>query len=161
MTREQFISYAELCRKPLRRFLTALCLGDTAAADDLAQESLIKAYLSCDKLNDEVKFQAWVFRIASNSFLSSKRSQRHFADIAEASALSSSERADDAFRYQALYAALDAIPPKERTALMLFYLQDYAVKDIAEAIGASQEAVRQYLSRGRRHLREKMQLNPE
>ena len=58
MTREQFIYHVEATQKAFRRFLVALCCGDTALADDVAQESYIKAYLSCDsfsnleKLND-------------------------------------------------------------------------------------------------------------
>ena len=45
MTREQFISHVESTQKAFRRFLVALCCGDTALADDIAQESYIKAYL--------------------------------------------------------------------------------------------------------------------
>ena len=50
MNREQFISHIEDCQKPLRRFLTALCCGDSQLADDIAQEALIKAYLSSEVL---------------------------------------------------------------------------------------------------------------
>lgn len=47
MTREEFIAKVECCQKAFRRFLAALCCGDTSLADDIAQESFIKAYLSC------------------------------------------------------------------------------------------------------------------
>ena len=67
--------------------------------------------------------------------------------------LSSSNSADGAFRYQELYAALDRLPSKERSAILLFYLEGYAIKEIAEIIDASQDAVKQQLSRGRTHLR--------
>ena len=46
MTREQFISCVEATQKAFGRFLVALYCGDTALADDVAQESYIKAYLS-------------------------------------------------------------------------------------------------------------------
>ncbi len=71
----------------------------------------------------------------------------------EAPQIVSSSGADDQFRYQALYAALDELPPLERTALLLFYMEGYSVKEIAEIVGASEEAVKTRLSRGRNHLR--------
>ena len=60
---------------------------------------------------------------------------------------------DGAFRYQALYAALDRLGPRERSAILLYYMQGYSVRETAGIVEASEEAVKQYLSRGRRHLR--------
>lgn len=153
MTREQFIAHAECCQKELRRFLAALCCGDTALADDIAQETLIKAYLSADGFASPDKFNAWIFRIAYNTFVSHLRAVRPTAQYNEAVGLSTDARADDAFRYQELYAALDKLPPRERSAILLHYLQGYAIKEIAVIIEASTDAVKQYLSRGRAHLR--------
>ena len=45
MTREQFVEQVGREQAALRRFLTALCCGNGAEADDIAQEALIKAYL--------------------------------------------------------------------------------------------------------------------
>lgn len=52
MTREEFTTHVERGRNALRRFLVALCCGDTSLADDIAQEAYIKAYLSSDGLSD-------------------------------------------------------------------------------------------------------------
>ena len=52
MTREQFTAHVEATQKAFRRFLVALCCGDSALADDIAQESYIKAYLSCDSFSN-------------------------------------------------------------------------------------------------------------
>ncbi len=54
----------------------ALCCGDTALADDVAQESYIKAYLSCDSFSNPEKFYAWVFKIGYNTFINHKRGER-------------------------------------------------------------------------------------
>lgn len=137
----------------MRRFLVALCCGDSQLADDIAQETYLKAYLGCDSLKDADKFGAWIFRIAYSSFIDHKRSAKTYADYDEARHVDSGEGTDDAFRYQALYDALNRLPPKERTAVLLFYMQGYAVKEIAAVVDASAEAVRQHLSRGRAHLR--------
>lgn len=153
MTREQFISHVEGTQKAFRRFLVALCCGDTALADDIAQEAYIKAYLSCDKFNETGKFNAWIFRIGYNTFIDHKRSVRTFADYDEARAMVSDDTTDSKFRYQALYSALKLLPAKERMSVLLFYMEGYSIKEIAATTEASQEAVRQHLSRGRRHLR--------
>ena len=153
MTREQFISHVEGTQNAFRRFLVALCCGDSALADDVAQESYIKAYLSCDNFNNPEKFNAWIFRIGYTTFINHKRSEKVFADYEEASNIHTSDNTDSQFQYQDLYAALTQIPGKERTSVLLFYMEGYSIKEISEIVGASQDAVKQHLSRGRKHLR--------
>ncbi|MDE6697178.1 MAG: RNA polymerase sigma factor [Muribaculaceae bacterium] len=153
MTREQFISHVESTQKAFRRFLVALCCGDSALADDVAQESYIKAYLSCDSFNNPDKFKAWIFRIGYTTFINHKRSEKVFADYDEASHIPSPNQTDSQFKYEDLYAALTQIPGKERTSVLLFYMEGYSIKEISGIVGASQDAVKQHLSRGRSHLR--------
>ncbi len=153
MTRQQFISHVEGTQEAFRRFLVALCCGDSALADDIAQESYIKAYLSCDSLSNTDKFKAWVFRIGYTTFVNHKRSEKIFADYEDAQNIIASETSDSQFQYQDLYAALNKIPGKERTSVLLFYMEGYSIKEISEIVEVSQDAVKQHLSRGRNHLR--------
>lgn len=153
MTRDEFIRYAEGCQEGLRRFLTALCCGDTMMADDLAQETLVKAYLSSDGLEDTARFKAWVFRIAYNTFVSARRSHRPTVGYDAAPERPAAESADGGMRYEALYKALELLSPAERTAILLFYMQGYTVKEIASVTDSSEAAVKKQLSRGREHLR--------
>ena len=152
MTREQFTAYVVESQKALRRFLTALCCGDSTLADDIAQETYMKAYLSVDSFRDSSKFQAWVNRIAYNTYISHMRSARKTVGIEHAECIQADE-AERACRYQELYAALARLSGKERTAILLFYLEGYQVKEISEITGASHDAVKQHLSRGRYHLK--------
>lgn len=153
MTREQFISHVEATQKAFRRFLVALCCGDTALADDVAQESYVKAYLSCDSFSNLEKFNAWIFKIGYYTFLNHKRGERLTVGIEDAKDVSAHESADSSFKYQNLYNALYMISAKERTSVLLFYMQGYSIKEIAEIQETSQDAVKQQLSRGRAHLR--------
>lgn len=153
MTREQFIYHVEATQKEFRRFLVALCCGNTALADDVAQETYIKAYLSCDSFSNLEKYNAWIFKIGYNTFLNHKRGQRLTVGIDDVKEITARERADSSFAYQELYEALNGIPAKERTSVLLFYMQGYSIKEIAEIEETSQDAVKQHLSRGRRHLR--------
>ncbi|MBD5371498.1 MAG: RNA polymerase sigma factor [Bacteroides sp.] len=154
MDLKEFILFVERRQEALRRFLTALCCGDTATADDIAQEALLKAWLAVDDLHDAGRADAWLRRIAYNTFLNHRRSQRPTASYDEADAMTSSDRADDAFRYQSLHRALRALSAAERTSIALYYMEDFSVREIAEIENTSESAVRQHLSRGRRHLKE-------
>ena len=53
MTREVFIAHVEREQEALRGFLLALCCGKKDDADDLAQDALVKAYLSCAGYQDK------------------------------------------------------------------------------------------------------------
>lgn len=160
MTREQFISYVESTQDALRRFLVALCCGDAALADDLAQETYIKAYLSADTFREESRFTTWLYRIACNTFVSDRRSRRISEPVeSHENSLCADSGTDEAFRYQALYAAMAQLSEKERTAIVLYYLQGYQIKEICQITGAKDDAVKQQLSRGRLHLK-KLLLSP-
>ena len=153
MSREDFITQVEWEQEAVRGFLLALCCGNKDEADDLAQDALVKAYLFCAGYHDRGKFRSWLFKIAHNTFLSHKRSLQTTESIDEARMLVSSSSTDAGFEHQSLYLALRMLPPKERSAITLFYLNGYNVKEIAAITEASQDAVKQQLSRGRDKLR--------
>jgi RNA polymerase sigma-70 factor (ECF subfamily) len=159
VTREVFIIHVEREQEALRGFLLALCCGKKDEADDLAQDALVKAYLSCSGYQDKGKFRSWIFKIAYNTFLNHKASLRCTESIDEARALVSSTTADAEFEHQDLYLALRTLPPKERSAITLFYLNGYNIKEIAAITDSSEDAVKKQLSRGRDKLREQLNID--
>ena len=156
MTREVFITHVEREQEALRGFLLALCCGKKDDADDLAQDALVKAYLSLAGYRDEGKFCSWLFKIAYNTFLNHKASCRTMDSIDGARTLIGGNEADSSFEHQDLYLALRTLPPKERSAITLFYLNGYNIKEIATITDASENAVKQQLSRGRDKLKAKI-----
>lgn len=165
MTRAEFTEFVRDSQEGFRRFLTALCCGDTALADDIAQEAYVKAWLSSEGFRNQSKFQTWLFRIGYNTFIDHRRSGRLpalntigyvTAGYDAAATVAAPDSADSAFRYQHLYAALSRLSDAERTAVLLFYMQGYATAEIAALTGATDAAVRQHLSRARRHLRQSL-----
>ena len=159
MTRERFISLASAEQEPLRRFLLALCGGDAALADDIAQEALVRAYVASGSFLGLSRFGTWLFRIAYNCYIDHCRkvwpSQ---APVEEAADLPSGDTSDQSFRYQQLYQALKLLPEKEKAAISLFYFEDRSIKEISTILGMPPGTVKYNLHMGRTHLKEHIQL---
>ena len=158
MTRDVFIAQVEREQEALRGFLLALCCGKKGDADDLAQDSLVKAYLSSAGYQEKGRFRSWLFKIAHNTFLNHKASCRTMDTLDEARTLISSQSAESSFEHQSLYLALRTLPPKERSAITLYYLNGYEIKEIATITDTSEDAVKKQLSRGRDKLKARLKL---
>ena len=158
MTRERFISEVRACQGRLRRFLASLC-GDASLADDLAQEALVRAYVSSDRFIGN--FKAWLFRIAYNCFIDNLRrvpAPSASMDAPEVLHVADGSASDAAFRHEELRRALTRIPEKERTAIVLHYFEDLPVKEIASIMQIPAGTVKYHLSVGRDHLRQHIRL---
>ena len=158
MTRERFISEVRACQGRLRRFLTSLC-GDANLADDLAQDALVRAYVSSDRFTGN--FKAWLFRIAYNCFIDNLRRvpvPSAGIDSPEVLHVADGPASDSGFRHEQLQRALTLIPEKERTAIVLHYFEDLPVKEIASIMQVKSGTVKYYLSVGRDHLKQYISL---
>jgi RNA polymerase sigma-70 factor (ECF subfamily) len=158
VTRDQFITHVEREQEALRSFLLALCCGNKSDADDLAQDALVKAYLSSAGYQDKGRFRSWLFKIAYRTFLNHKASCRSMETLDDARTLISPHAADKSFEHQDLYLALRTLPPKERSAITLYYLSGYDIKDIAAITDTSEDAVKKQLSRGRDKLKARLKI---
>lgn len=158
MTREQFIALVKREQEALRGFLLALCCGNRDDADDIAQDALVKAYLASSDYRDQCKFRSWLFKIAHNTFLTYVSNLRTHDPIYAADEKLSNATADAAFEHQDLYLALRTLPPKERSAIVMFYMNGYQIKEIARITDQSEDAVKKQLSRGRDQLKAKLKI---
>lgn len=158
MDKEQFIRTVAQEQESLRRFLRVLCGGDSFRADDIAQEALLKAYLSFEKFQGRAKFSTWLFRIAYNCWYDSARtsSAREAVSLDEVGSDRPDDSADAAagFQRQDLRLAVSALSEAERIVVLLFYMEDKTVKDIEAITGMPSGTVRSHLFRARKHLRE-------
>ena len=162
MTKEQFIEMIALEQESLRRFLRGLCSGDGFRADDLAQETLLKAYLSFERFEGRSRFSTWLFRIAFNCWYDSQKRAGK-----ESEWLSLEERPpegvptdaaeseiDRSHEYEQLHLAIGNLPLQEQTVILLYYMEEKSIKEIEIITGMPSGTVRSHLSRGRRHLKE-------
>jgi len=156
VTREQFIEYVNAEQEGLRRFLLVLCRGDNARADDIAQDALVKAYVASGDFSPRARFSTWLFKIAYNCFIDKvrKRTLNVVCDDSElAGAVPDGSSSDAAFEHENLYAAIDALPPNERAAILLFYMEGRPIKEISAILDIPEGTVKSHLSRGREHIR--------
>lgn len=152
MTRERFIELATAEQEALRRFLLALCGGNRAEVEDMAQDTLVKAYMASGGYVERYKFRTWLFRIGYRTFLDNRKRQRP-QPMPDGVDIQSASASDDAFRYEELYAAIRQLPEKTRAAVLLYHFDGYSVREIAQITRSNPVAVRQHLSRGLRALR--------
>ena len=161
MTKEQFIEMITNEQESLRRFLRGLCSGDGFRADDLAQEALLKAYLSFERFEGRSKFTTWLFRIAFNCWYDSQKRAGKESEwlsledrspgVPPADAVGS--EIDKSHEYQQLHQAIGYLPLQEQTVILLFYMEDKSIKEIEMITGMPSGTIRSHLSRGRRHLK--------
>ena len=160
MTQERFIEQIRGEQESLRRFLLALCGGDSNMADDIAQDALVRAYVSSGSFLGLSKFSTWLFKIAYNCYIDHTRKQKPetiSTDESQALNILASEETDAAFKYQKLYQALDQLKEKEKAAIILHYFEDRSIKEISSILQTAQGTVKYYLSTGRNHLKTLLQ----
>lgn len=156
MSPERFIDHVRAEQESLRRFLLALCGGDSVLADDIAQDALVRAYIASESFLGLSKFSTWLFRIAYNCYMDYHRRVRPdtiSTDAAVALNVPASEETDASFRYQRLYRALDSLPEKEKAVIVLHYFEDLSIKEIASILQMPSGTVKYHLSIGRNHLK--------
>ena len=160
MNKDRFIELISQEQESLRRFLRGLCLGDGFRADDLAQEALLKAYLSYERFEGRSRFSTWLFRIAFNCWYDAQKSAGKesewlsLEDIPPGEADNAESEMDVNAEYQQLYMAIRGLPLQEQTVILLFYMEDKSIKEIEAITGMPSGTIGSHLSRGRRHLKE-------
>ena len=160
MSPERFIDLVRAEQESLRRFLLALCGGDSQEADDIAQDALVRSYVASGSFLGLSKFSTWLFRIAYNCYIDRCRKIKPETiqpDSPQALDIPATDETDAAFKYQQLYMALDQLPEKEKASIILHYFEDRSIKEIASILEIPPGTVKYYLSIGRNHLKDLLQ----
>jgi len=130
-----------------------------ADQDDLFQEILLQVWLSLPNFRDDSKPTTWLYRVALNTALAWKRTEKKrrrshgshpISDVAAPSASSAEAEPNDRIVEQ-LYAAIRALPPAKR-ALVVLYLDGFTYREIADVVGISESNVGVSLNRIKKEL---------
>ncbi len=159
-------AYEVLVRK-YQRNIYGLCHRMTGAhqsADDLSQETFVKAFFSLSKFKEDMNFFAWIRRIAVNSTLNYlKRRNRErpldekhpqAAANPDSQARMPEQKLEQKRMAQTFRQALQSLPADQRAVFILKVYEDQSYRDIAETMNIPHGTVMSRLCRARRKLRQ-------
>lgn len=128
--------------------LTYRMTGSLAEAEDLAQETFLRAWRHLDSFQGEAKFSTWLCRIAMNACLNwrqreSRRSEIHqtWADDALAENSCHEPHASGSESTQQVQAALNRLPAKQRAAIVLTVYEELSHAEAARALGCTEATI--------------------
>jgi RNA polymerase sigma factor (sigma-70 family) len=124
-------------------------------AEDCFQETFLSALRAYPKLKDGSNLRGWLLTIAHRKAIDHHRARgRAPVPVAEVAEVAAEDGIPD--RDERLWAAVGALPPKQRAAVALRYGSDLPHAEIAAALGCSPEAARRSLHEGLKRLREEL-----
>ena len=138
----------------LRAFARTLC-GDAAAADDLAQDAVMKAWDARSSFQMGTNMKAWTFMILRNQFYSEKRRSWRSTQLDQEAAERTLVAVDDPESPVALdemRLAMKMLPEEQREALILVGAGGFAYEEAADICGCAVGTVKSRVSRARRAL---------
>jgi len=145
-SRQNFDDFYSSCAARLVRHAYALT-GDMAEAQDIAQEAFARAWQRWSVVRDCDSPEAWVRRVATN--LAASRWRRIRVARAAAGNPATAHAPEVSTDTVALVSGLRTLPERQRTVLVLHYMCDLTVDQIAAELGCPAGSVKSWLSRGR------------
>jgi RNA polymerase sigma-70 factor (ECF subfamily) len=158
--REAFTHLVEAYQIPVYN-LAYRMLGDAREAEDAAQETFLRAYTRLTTYQTDKKFSSWLLAIASHHCIDRLRRRRFtwlsldelpFLDQAAGERNQPEEAAIRQEERDEVRKMLDQLPPHYRAAVILRYWYEFSYREIAEAMGTTESAVKSRLYRAREML---------
>ncbi|WP_435311856.1 RNA polymerase sigma factor [Primorskyibacter sedentarius] len=134
-------------------------LGDRAEAEDVAQEAMLRLWrVAADWRQGEAKVSTWLYRVVAN-LCTDRLRKRRSVDIdsipePEDPAIGAEQGLQEVARAEALQAALQTLPERQRQAVVLRHIEGLGNPEIAEIMDISPRAVESLTARGKRALAE-------
>ncbi len=144
----------------LRAFAISLS-GDAQQADDLVQETLLKAWQGIGTFEEGTNLKAWLFTILRNTFYSECRkakNQGRPAGSEQAAELSEPPRQPGHIDLQDLLKALAKLAPDQREALILVGLEGLSYQETARICGCEVGTIKSRVNRARKRLMEMLNI---
>lgn len=138
-----------------------LFTGDTAAAQDLVQDAVVKVFIRTRSGFTPDSLEGYVRRAIVTTYIDGHRRRRRWADVQHLFADAHPPEGPDAAAQLDLRAALGTLAPQERAAVVLRFFGDLTVTDVADEMGLAPGTVKRYLSNAITKLEERLGPVPE
>lgn len=153
-----FDQYIRQYGKRLYGLCLSLC-ADPHDADDLYQETWLRAYRSFSRYDPARPFEPWLTAICVNTYRNVLRRLARspflsFRTNEEKDAVFEAVPAPEKPDYGPLYEAVDALPERYRLAVILYYFEDMDIAASAQVMGIPEGTVKSRLSKARKLLKE-------
>jgi RNA polymerase sigma-70 factor (ECF subfamily) len=143
--------------------------GADAEAEDLAQDVFLRAYRAFGRLRAGSNHRAWLYKIATNCAYTAlkqgrRRASQHVPlddDAHAAAAPSLDQRLAESEALEQVDRAVAALPPKQRMAVVLRYVQELDYETVAQALDCSVDSARANVYQALRRLRQELAEEPE
>lgn len=118
--------------------VAANVLGDLSEAEDAVQDAFVKIFRSAGSFEGRSRFSTWIYRVVVNCCYDRLRRRRPTVPLDDAapSVADAAESPDPALR-RALEQGLAALPPRQRSAFVLFAVEGFSHREIAEILDVS------------------------
>jgi RNA polymerase sigma factor (sigma-70 family) len=150
-------AFAELVRNhqsSVRGLLRQLTRTDAALADDLAQETFLRAYKNIRSFRGEARFSTWLYRIAYNCFRENARKRKEFVGIddEQLQMAADPQTVDPGLKHDLMH-ALNLLPLHERSAVLLCCQNGLTHDEAARVLEIPLGTVKTNVLRGREKLK--------
>ena len=145
----------------LRAFAISLC-GNVDRADDLVQETLLRALANIDTFQPGTNMSAWLFTILRNHFRSEYRKRRREVEDSEghyADTLKSQPEQYGQIEFNEFRAALSHLPTDQREALILVGASGFSYEEAANICGCAVGTIKSRVNRARTRLAELLSID--
>jgi len=162
--RDAFAQLVLFYNEALYRWLARLT-GNSHAAEDLVQDTFVRAYQAITRLRPDTNLKAWLFRIAHNAYANWVRDRKGRNSILPAEVFDTragpEELAQENEANRDLQQAIDKLPEEWKAALLLRMQEDMAFREIALALGTTEETARWRVYKARQKLMETLEIKRE
>jgi RNA polymerase sigma-70 factor (ECF subfamily) len=149
--------------KPMRAFALSLT-RDMSRADDLVQDTVVKAWTNIDRFEPGTNMRAWLFTILRNTFYSERRRARREVSDSEGvltGKLAEKPSHDGRLALADFRRSFDQLPDEQREALVLVGAEGFSYEDAAMMCGCAVGTIKSRANRGRRRLAELLHLEED
>lgn len=162
--REAFAQLVMFYNEALYRWVARLT-GNSHAAEDLVQDTFVRAYQAITRLRPDTNLKAWLFRIAHNAYANWVRNRKGRNSTLPDEVLDTQagpeELAQENETSLRLQQAIDKLPEEWKAALLLRIDEDMAFREMAIALGTTEETARWRVYKARQKLMETLEIKRE